>query len=97
MKVYRERSYVVCHMLSSIDGKIGDPYYAAPEMGPVREESLKVRESYHCDTCDAVLNGTVTYTEIDADGYIDNLSAPDVPCPRTDYIADTDVKQMWSA
>lgn len=54
MKIYENRPYVVCHMLSTIDGKIDGDFFRMPELIPVRDELSKIRREY---CCDAVLNG----------------------------------------
>lgn len=38
------RLYVICHMLSALDGKISGNYFSAPELIPVRNEMGKIRD-----------------------------------------------------
>ena len=39
-----ERPYVICHMISSLDGKIDGDYFDMPEILEVRNASNKIRE-----------------------------------------------------
>lgn len=42
------RPYVVCHMLTSLDGKIDGAFFAASECGVALAEYGKIREVYDC-------------------------------------------------
>lgn len=85
MKTYEERPYVVCHMLSAVNGRIDGEYFKAPELVPVRKESDRIREEYGCN---AVLCGAVTAAEIYADGFLPqaerNTAGESI---REDYVA----------
>ena len=60
-----KRPYVICHAISTIDGRIsGDDFYLK-EMEPIHEANFSYRNTLDCD---AVMNGTVTCAEIYADG-----------------------------
>ena len=60
-----KRPYVICHAISTIDGRIsGDDFYLK-EMEPIHEANFSYRNTLNCD---AVMNGTVTCAEIYADG-----------------------------
>lgn len=61
MQIYQERPYVICHMLSSLDGKIDGDYFQMPELQPVRKASHDIRARYNCNV---VLCGAVTAAEI---------------------------------
>ena len=62
-----ERPYVVCHMVSSLDGRIDGEYFRRKEMVPILEASNNIRERLDCD---AVLYGAVTMAESYAEGYV---------------------------
>ncbi len=68
MKMYKTRPYVICHMLSSIDGKSMVPYFQTEELTPVRAASHELRTEYDAN---AVLYGAVTAGELFAVGYVD--------------------------
>ena len=84
-----ERPYVICHMLSSLDGKIDGRYMTMPENAPVGEEYGRLREFFHCQ---ATLYGTVTMRG----SYSAGLAPKNMPVqeryPREDYIAESDVE-----
>lgn len=83
-----KRPYVVCHMLTSLDGKIDGAYMGAPQCLPALKEYGNLRSFYHCD---ATLYGTTTMEG----SYSAALAPADLPIspryPRTDYRAETDV------
>lgn len=79
------RPYVICHMVSSIDGKIDGEYFGMPETREVLAANRDIVASLNCR---AVLNGTVTSAEIYADGYIDALPKSEKTFERKDNIAD---------
>lgn len=55
-----ERPYIVCHILSALDGKIEGAYAGTKAARAVSEEYARIREEYHAD---AWLYGTVTTKE----------------------------------
>lgn len=52
-----DRPYVVCHMLTSVDGKIDGAYMNIPECGGALKEYENLRSRYECQ---AALYGTTT-------------------------------------
>lgn len=83
-----DRPYVVCHMLSTLDGRIsGDFMGSAGNSGPARIYG-QLRGFYDCS---ATLYGTVTMAETYAEGYVERLEKAAQTYPRTDYIASSDV------
>ena len=84
-----EKPFVVCHMLSSIDGKIDGDFMSAPENTPVREEYGKLRGFYGCQ---ATLYGTVTMEGSYAEGLAGELPHGDIVYMTEDFVAPSDVK-----
>lgn len=91
MKIYKNRPYVICHILSTIDGRIDGDFFHMPELIPVREELSRIRKEY---CCDAVLNGAVTVAEIYADGYWEKTEETKETYPRDDFMVDTGLKNF---
>lgn len=91
MKIYGNRPYVICHILSAIDGKIDGDFFRMPELLPVREELSKIRREYGCD---AVLNGAVTAAEIYAYGYWEAERETGKAYPREDFVGDVGLKNF---
>lgn len=85
-----DRPYVICHMLSSIDGRIDGDFFSLPETGIAGQVASRIRTEY---ACDSVLNGTVTAAEIYADGYVRALPETSQVIPCEDWIAPHDVRQ----
>ena len=56
-----DRPYIVCHILSSLDGRIDGDFFGMEETMAVYPAFGRIRESYRCD---AMLHGTVTAAEI---------------------------------
>lgn len=82
-----ERPYVVCHMLTSLDGKIDGDFFSASETRPALSEYGKLREFYDCN---ATLYGTTTMLGGYAAGEVNDLpKAADLP--KEDYSAPCDV------
>lgn len=84
-----ERTYVVCHMLASVDGKIDGDYMSSQECFGALREYGNLRGYYECQ---AALYGTVTMEE----SYSAGLAPTDLKggkvYSREDYVADSDVK-----
>lgn len=91
MKLYKTRPYVICHMLSSIDGKIDGSYFQAEELTPVRDASNELRMEYDAD---AILYGAVTAAELFADGYIDLPKETTRRIPRKPYVAEENAERF---
>lgn len=82
------RPYVICHMLSSLDGKIDGEFFSAPECMPAIQQFAKVRGFYDCN---ATLYGTTTMEGGYADRRVKNLPHSDTIYPQEDYIAESGV------
>ena len=52
-----EKPFVVCHMLTSLNGKIDGAFFDNPAAGPGLDRTGKIRSGYHCD---AIVFGAVT-------------------------------------
>ena len=72
-----ERPYVICHMLTSLDGKIDGDYMSAPECAPALQAYANLRAEFGCE---ATLYGTNTM----AGGYADGI-APPLPPVEGDF------------
>lgn len=90
----RKRPFVVCHMVSALDGKIDGGYFGMSELRPILDASNQIRAQLQCD---AVLYGATTMAETYADGYLENLPDTSVSYPRTDYIAPSEVRSFYVA
>lgn len=66
-----EMPFVVCHMLTSLDGKIDGPFFEAPQAAPALMAYGESRGHYGCE---ATLYGTTTMLGGYADG---RVSAPE--------------------
>lgn len=84
-----DKPYVVCHILSSLDGKIDGTFMSAPETHLVREEYGRIRKEYGCQ---AVLYGTVTMKEVYADGPAPEFENNEHMGPFVDFVAGTNVR-----
>ena len=62
-----DRPYVICHMQTSIDGRISGKFFFTPEAEAVYESDNNIRKGYRAD---AVMNGAVTCGEIYSDGFL---------------------------
>lgn len=91
MKMYKTRPYVICHMLSSIDGKIDGSYFQTEELTPVRAASHELRTEYDAD---AVSYGAVTAGELFAVGYVDPPKETTRRIPRKPYVADENAERF---
>ncbi len=84
-----ERPYVICHMLTALDGKIDGRFFSAPETMPALRKYGEVRKFYDCP---ATIYGTTTMAEGYADGFVFNLPESGLTFPREDYLGGSDVK-----
>lgn len=91
MKKYNDRPYIVCHILSSIDGRISGNLFSAPETMQAQPIYSRIRKEYDCD---AVLNGTVTCAQIYADGYVNHLPKTAEHIIREDFAVETELKKF---
>ena len=79
------RPYVICHILSSLDGKINGPFMGAEAVDSVRQAYGAAREEMKAD---AWLYGTTTVKEFT--GYRKPQLKEDVRVPEGDYAARSD-------
>ena len=84
-----EKPFVVCHMLTSLDGKIDGAYMSAPVCGPALAKYSEIRGFYGCD---ATLYGTTTMLG----GYSAGRAPDELPdssaYPMEDYAAPSEVQ-----
>lgn len=83
------RPYVVCHMFTSLDGKIDGAFFGASECGAALAEYGNIRNFYNCQ---ATLYGTTTMMGGYSDGIVGELPQTMVSYPKEDYIAQWEVK-----
>lgn len=79
-----ERPYIVCHMMTALDGKITGPFMEDPAVGPVSDEYERTNESYHPQ---AWLCGRVTTDENFTFYAKPELDENAPPVPEGDYVA----------
>ena len=91
---YADRTFVVCHMISSIDGKIDGNFFERKEIEPIRKYADQIRSQLDCT---AVIFGAKTVIEsFDQEKAVD-MQEQKGNIDRTDYIAQTDVNQFFVA
>ena len=83
------RPYVVCHMLTSLDGKIDGAYMSAPECVPALAAYGDLRGIFRCQ---ATLYGTTAMAGSYSDGYIGQIEAGTSDYPKEDYVAVSDAE-----
>ncbi len=82
----KDRPYVICHMQSSIDGRISGKFFFTPAAEAVYESDNDIRKGYRAD---AIMNGAVTCGEIYSDGFLATRPpAPAGSAAREDYAAE---------
>ncbi|MCM1128239.1 MAG: hypothetical protein NC429_17445 [Lachnospiraceae bacterium] len=59
--MYKDRPFIVCHILSAVNGKISGDFFHVPETAPISAAYGKIRTEYQCM---AALCGAVTAAEI---------------------------------
>lgn len=84
-----DRPYVVCHMLSSLDGKIDGAFMSAPGNRAMGAEYGRLRTVFNCQ---ATMYGTTTMLGGYADGPAPELPECGEVYSREDYAASSDVK-----
>lgn len=84
-----KKPYVVCHMLTSLDGKIDGAYMSAPECAPALTAYGVLRDTFQCQ---ATLYGTTTMAGSYSDGYIRQIEMSGYDDPREDFIAVSDAE-----
>jgi riboflavin biosynthesis pyrimidine reductase len=79
-----QRPVVVCHMLTSLNGKIDGVYFENPAAGPGLDCFGKIRNSYHCD---AVIFGAATM-EAFCEGKLNETALADKKdLPKKDWVS----------
>lgn len=81
-----ERPFVVCHMLTSLDGKIDGAFFGVPETIPAIKAYGELRSFYGCQ---ATLYGTTTMLEGYAEGKVGQLPTVVSTPPRADWVNPT--------
>lgn len=79
--------FIVCHMLTSLDGKIDGAYMGDPGNADARRVFGDVRKYYGCQ---ATVYGTVTMEGSYSDGLAPVLEPVSEPVSREDYLAPND-------
>lgn len=80
-----ERPYIICHILSALDGKITGAFMGTKAVQTVSEEYARIRSEYHAD---AWLYGTVTTKEFTQGRKPELDSVTEVPVG--DFVAEND-------
>lgn len=83
------KPYVICHMLTSVDGKIDGDFFSVPECAVAFTEYANLREAFDCS---ATLYGTMTMLGGFSDGLAENIPHCENPILREDYQAPNDIK-----
>lgn len=65
-----DRPYVICHMLSTLDGRISGRAMSCESARQAQAEYGRLRREYDCD---ATLYGTITAEEVCAEGFVGRL------------------------
>ena len=78
-----KRPFVVCHMLTSLDGKIDGSFFGMPETQPALKAYGSLRNFYHCQ---ATLYGTTTMLGGYADGKVSELPTVKEPPMGKDWV-----------
>lgn len=79
-----KKPFVVCHMLTSLDGKIDGAFFDAPETTPASKAYGTLREHY---SPQATIYGTTTMISSYADGTSPTLSLSDDTSPeKADFV-----------
>lgn len=85
------RPKVICHILSSLDGRIEGGFFALPDTMALAGKYARIRSDYNPD---AIINGATTCAEIFADGYIESLTHTEKKFTREDHIVLTDLNKF---
>ena len=75
-----DRPYIICHMVTALDGKITGPYMDTPEAENASEEYERINQFYHPQ---AWVNGRVTVDENFTFHMPDNAPV----LPKEDFVA----------
>lgn len=79
------RPYVICHMVTSLDGKIDGSWFQLPEAQPVFAAGKFIRDNMNYQ---AVLYGTTTMAQGFSEGLAGDLPHSDIIYPKEDHVAD---------
>ena len=79
----KDRPYVICHMQTSIDGRISGKFFFTPAADAIYESDNDIRKGYRAD---AIMNGAVTCGEIYSDGFL--TTRPPAPAGSTSAAAE---------
>lgn len=89
------RPYIICHMLTTLDGIISGPAFGSPEAAALAGHYQKLHQLYRAD---ATIYGKTTVEEVFTKGRRPELSSfPEDPLPREDHIADPAAAQYLIA
>lgn len=88
MSISIKRPYIVCHMLTSLDGKIDGAYMSDPACSPALSAFGQARSFYNCQ---ATLYGTVTMRGSYSDEVVLPLPKHDSIPEYEDFIADCSI------
>lgn len=83
------RPYVICHMLTSVNGKIDGEFMSVPECADSLAEYGNLRKEFDCY---ATLYGTTTMLGGFSDGLAENIPHCENEIPREDFQALNDIK-----
>ncbi len=85
-----EKPFVVCHMFTSVNGKIDGEFMGCSDGVPARTKYGELRIYYHCE---AMLYGTVTMAGGFSDGLAGELPVSTAHYPKKTWAAPSEVKQ----
>ena len=85
-----EKPFVVCHMFTSVNGKINGGFMSSEAGIPARTKYGNLREFYNCE---AMLYGTVTMAGGFSDGLVGELPASTAHYPKETWAAPSEVKR----
>ena len=82
------KPYIICHMTTSIDGKVTGSFLSAPECAPAIDMYYQINRDFRAD---AYACGRITMESSFTGGWQPDLSPyQNITVGREDYIADTD-------
>lgn len=85
------RPYVVCHMLTSLDGKIDGTYMSDPACAAAGKAYGELRKTFDCQ---ATLYGTTTMEGSYSDGLAGQLPRGETDYGREDFIAPNKIRNF---
>lgn len=89
-----DRPYIICHMSTSLDGKITGSYMETPEAESAFEEYERINQFYHPQ---AWINGRVTIDENFTFYEKPELSENTLPIPHDDFVAVSNAENYIAA